>query len=1014
MSPVPGWLLLLSILGVSQAQREVAIQPGPLYRTMGSQISIWCKVRGYQGPSQQNFRWSVYLPSAPDREVQVVTTEEDPSFSYAIYSQRVRSGDIYVERLSGDHSLLQIRQLQERDTGEYECHTPNTDPSFHGSYSAKVNLVVIPDNLMVKMAPQSLRKTERDQMELTCQVSKASSQHTHLSVTWHLISEKDTQLEILTLTPQFVLRPGPTYTKRFASGEVRLDKLDDTSYRLSIMSVRLSDQGRISCQGSEWIQDPDKTWTKIIEKQSDKSDLLVLAAGGQDYEVKIKAADSILVSGKRLELFCSITSQGMSRGPFQVKWLHDEVTLGTWYSSGIPSYAGLYGARATKEQLVMGRTSEETWYLKIDTSGMKDGGSYSCQVTEEDNAGSGPGASRNSNTLSITVREIARNPQVTLSSDTLQVYEGGSVRFLCQTVDYSGSLSVAWYRVASSGQWVEVASLNKDGALTLGELYLQEHAKGQLVAEKMDSGKFTLKLERLSITDKGKYGCRVTEWILESYGGWKNITKSKLIEIDVKKLNSSLRASLSVRNAKITLGGDTELFCSATADYSLANRSLFWAWEFSPSSDPSRWFQVLVHKSPNEILSWGESLPGIQMRAQLSISEAKSKLRIYKVQREQSGTYRCTVGVQSDEPDTTAASATSNNLMIQIDLPLSQLMVDRTSKDLVLSKGQDQITMTCSVQCSTPGTFLSVSWFFHSLGAHSPLEILSVTQEGVQVSIFSPGAEGSKFHTQRVSTNTYILRILRPDHSQLGSYHCVVREWLRQESGDWIQLGERESGISVLEFGRSEKSLNIPKSNRTFMVVEGEDAVLQCPLGVVPSSASLYSVSWYYTDYVSHYPRLLVRAGWEGEIQYEKFLAKRLRLESASRGNYSLILQTVGHNDTGAYYCQAEEWRLGVSGQGWTMEDSDQSGYVTLNVTAPVSGRAVDFCFHHSLLYFLGTIAMLFLLLVLSLICIFLVRRKNRRGRSLHTNRVSIWSSLKGAGTPVNGSMKESEPLHEL
>lgn len=126
--------------GVATAQRLVAIQEGPLYRTEGSHITIWCNVSGFQGPSEQNFQWSIYMPTAPEREVQIVSTM-DSSFPYAIYTQRVHSGKIYVERVRGNLALLHITDLQARDAGVYECHTPSTDERYFGSYSAKMNLV---------------------------------------------------------------------------------------------------------------------------------------------------------------------------------------------------------------------------------------------------------------------------------------------------------------------------------------------------------------------------------------------------------------------------------------------------------------------------------------------------------------------------------------------------------------------------------------------------------------------------------------------------------------------------------------------------------------------------------------------------------------------------------------------------------------------------------------------------------------------------------------------------------
>ncbi|XP_075449070.1 immunoglobulin superfamily member 3-like [Ascaphus truei] len=269
------WLLTTALLlctGMSLAQREVTLQQGPLYRTVGSHISIWCRVSGYQGPSRQEFLWSVFRPSYPRKGLQLVGTAGS-DYTYPIFSDRVQSGDIYVERLAGDHALLHIRQLQEMDTGEYECYTPGTETPLYGTYSGRVNLRVIPDLLVVRMFPQALRKREGDPLHLFCYVSTTSSQHTHLSVTWHLTSESETQ--IISLSQDFVLLPGPSYTERFSSGDVQLDKLGNKVYRLSIQALQTSDQGQISCRASEWIQDPDGTWTDIKGKESEEIKLVV-------------------------------------------------------------------------------------------------------------------------------------------------------------------------------------------------------------------------------------------------------------------------------------------------------------------------------------------------------------------------------------------------------------------------------------------------------------------------------------------------------------------------------------------------------------------------------------------------------------------------------------------------------------------------------------------------------------------------------------------------------------------
>ncbi|KAI2660561.1 Immunoglobulin superfamily member 3 [Labeo rohita] len=129
----------LGRLGTCSAQRQVTVQPGPIIRTEGSHITIWCNVTGYKEGVEQDFEWSMYLYTAPDREIRIVSTSQH-NYAYALYSQRVNSKEIYIERLSGDSVLLHITKLQATDQGMYECYTPNTDSRYLGSYSARTNL----------------------------------------------------------------------------------------------------------------------------------------------------------------------------------------------------------------------------------------------------------------------------------------------------------------------------------------------------------------------------------------------------------------------------------------------------------------------------------------------------------------------------------------------------------------------------------------------------------------------------------------------------------------------------------------------------------------------------------------------------------------------------------------------------------------------------------------------------------------------------------------------------------
>lgn len=140
---------------------------------------------------------------------------------------------------------------------------------------------VIPDTLNVTSVAQSLNKVEGDTLQLTCEVTRQTAQHSHLSVGWFLRSpERDSSpQDLVMLSRDFVLRAGNPYKQRFAFGDLRLDKTSSASYRLSIYRLQPADQGLLYCEAAEWIQDPDQSWYAMTRKQSEKTMVKVQPTG---------------------------------------------------------------------------------------------------------------------------------------------------------------------------------------------------------------------------------------------------------------------------------------------------------------------------------------------------------------------------------------------------------------------------------------------------------------------------------------------------------------------------------------------------------------------------------------------------------------------------------------------------------------------------------------------------------------------------------------------------------------
>lgn len=127
--------------------------------------------------------------------------------------------------------------------------------------------------------PQTLNKVEHDSLELKCEVSKSTAQHSHVSIAWYRQRGSEAPVEIISLSRDFVLRAGSAYTQRQATGDIRLDKVGETTSKLTIYNLHPSDQGEFYCEAAEWIQDPDKSWYAMTRKRSQGAIVNVQATG---------------------------------------------------------------------------------------------------------------------------------------------------------------------------------------------------------------------------------------------------------------------------------------------------------------------------------------------------------------------------------------------------------------------------------------------------------------------------------------------------------------------------------------------------------------------------------------------------------------------------------------------------------------------------------------------------------------------------------------------------------------
>ncbi|NXR81418.1 IGSF2 protein, partial [Pycnonotus jocosus] len=964
--------------GLTAAQRVVTIQEGPLYRTEGSHVTLWCKVSGYQGPAEQNFQWSIYLPSAPEREVQIVSTV-DPSFPYAIYTQRVRGRGIFVERLQGDAVLLHITELQERDAGQYECHTPNTDERYFGSYSAKTNLTVIPNTLSASMAPQALTLMEGDVLELTCEVSKSTAQHTHLSVGWYLLqgAGEHGPKEILTLSKDFILKPGPSYEQRFLEGDVQLTKVGNTTYKLIIGGVKPSDQGQLYCEAAEWIEDPDQTWKDISSKQTERTSLAVVSQG-RDLSVAIAAAERSLSEGDTLQLNCALGASKSSSRHFQVIWLLNEVEVARVDPRGVLTWEEDYEERAKLGQLRAFKPSNTVYVLIISEVGLKDKGTYQCSVSEMKTPGDLHGIQSNvSSGIQVDVKPIESHMRLSVSTSTPRVTAGQPLILRCEVQGATGPVSLRWWHLPPQhpGDRVLVATMERDGTRSLGSAYRDTGTRGSVRLEKESSGTFTLEIpSALGEEDGGQYRCEATQW-----DRGRNWTGKGETAVMVNSMDLGLHATLRSRIPTVSYGQSFELFCQVNASYALEEVPASVRWLFQPSR-PTGPLQELVQVFPSGTVAWGTAQPRFQGKAQLVKAGSSFRLHIHSALPANEGTYQCEVEVWRrnilplGQP---AASTSSNAVEIKVVLPESKLQV--ATKDSSVEIASSNAAIECRIVSAQTNSQFVVTWYLlPPLADEMPLQIIranynSVLEYGPE---FSSPAQKSRFLSQRVSSSLFQLQILSANPRDEGRYYCVVEEWLWLVDG-WYKLGEGTSGRSTLKFKLTEHDLQMEKTNQSISAREGEEVTLPCRLQGALLPGTHLSATWFQAKSGGRDSALLTLHR-DGSVEHpQERRARRLYLHRPSAGDLSLTLGSAETGDAGLYYCQLQAWQQQSQGKDWVLRASARSGYTQLVTIPPESTVLSRICSSPPLLYFILYLPLvLILVLVLGVFCLYCKSRK--------------------------------------
>ncbi|XP_075963217.1 immunoglobulin superfamily member 3-like [Anarhichas minor] len=902
------------------------VQAGPLYRVVGSPLSISCNVSGFASNiTRKDIEFRVKKPEKPKFEINIISTG-DQSFGYAVYTRRVMSKEITLTHVTPNSVLFEIQSLEKGDEGEYHCSVINSEYTYHGTYNAATTVKVIDNSLSVSSpASTSLSYNEGDALTLTCQASTNTIQHTHLSLVWYLHKDgEDNARPIMSLNRDFTLSPGPGFEARHQAGLIRLDKMGEATYKLKMTQLELSDQGRIYFQAQEWIQDPDLSWYTIAQKDATETTLNVKARevvpDTSSLVVRISAQSETLQEGQELSLSCNVDSQNLEERFFSLAWLRANVELARIGPTGILSVGPVYSGRMKEGELRAARIGDRDYRLILQPVRTEDQGEYICRATLQDRAQGGAFTQRavqdsSSQLVSISATESGLSVEM---QNTVGVNEGNRLELTCKVHGVKDQLSVTWQRKSTAAaMFTSVISLTQEGVTEKAGEFMSRKVK----ATRPATDTFTLELDEITPSDSGVYQCAVAEWKINS----KTNSQSQIATVTVAPADSFVKVSLISRKSTVTVGENVELMCRVRGPR--IPITLTW----SLHRDASTLDNILTLYSDGAI-SWS----GDQHRYQLTVENKENEVIYYLLingaSRREAGNYQCRVSVFLENFNKKLPP--SNQLAVLVQKPVSKLVLT-TTPALTININTDT-EMKCSVTSEpSASSRYAVTWLLQQQAENKT--IVSSDQDALVT--FGPQVQLS--HRQRISMKrtkgpSFEFSIQDARISDGGSYICEVVEWLQDPHGDWYQLSpvSKTTELTVIE---PANDLSLEKNEQPSPAREGDEVELKCNIMSGASSPSLfYKFAWLYTGHDSSNTNILVELDHTGLLSYPenqelRDLQGRLRLSRPTQSSFPLGIQRAHEGDSGTYRCQVEQYQLDHEGH-WQQKASDTTGPITLTV----------------------------------------------------------------------------------
>ncbi|XP_051912861.1 prostaglandin F2 receptor negative regulator isoform X1 [Hippocampus zosterae] len=811
---------------------------------------------------------------------------------------------------------------------------------------------------VVTVSPGPLIRVESQPVSIRCDVNDYMGPREQ-DFEW-MMSREDNGQRMKIISTFDASYSHPSLSKRVASGDIAMMRLQDNVVELKIGEAKSQDAGFYWCQ----TPSTDSVFSGNYEAQVQ---LIVIP---KTLKVTPQTPPSVVPEGSDVTLSCNVTRELTQPTYLSVTWLLKKGGTSEEILTFGPQGDVVTGAKYVRRyadgaiRLVPGRNG--LFELVISRVTTLDEGIYECNGTEWTHENGGKwiqivGSTKEMGTVAVTPTGQSLSVKASSSSSppsmNLHLTPGDKLTLICSVAANnlpSLSLEVSWL---ANGR--DVITMERNGVVISNMSASSAQGNhGEANIERTGADEYRLVMRHVSTEDGGTYACRVRAFIEKggkSSGGggrWHMAAEktSSPVTVKVSQIKPSFTLDIETIVHPQMTSEPTELACHVTniTHLPLGGR-LGVTWEHTAL--PGAASEPQATHSVGSIDGYGNLLPGAMYSDRLesgmvSLTKVQPdtfKLRFLRTQEIDMGQYVCAVSAwsintQNDVVKTAEHQSLPMTLRWDPKRPSLNVVAKRIRE---ASVGGATFDMSCTVATQNLGEagysvlIQSQDSLESNVRTIMTLSPDSVMQHGGAT---DPNRRDSLVLTKSGPTE-FRFRLGGVQLSDRGFYWCDITAWTKQQPGQaWTRATSAESNKVKIDFQENGPSFSIAIHSDTSTVYPWQTAKMKCSLRISGSSPKTdhlaYEVRWFFTRLRGGQTTTQVASVDRFGVVRKEYRnsSSDVSIEREDTHSYTLNVHGAHDSDSGEYHCVATPWYLSASTGAWTQAGELTSSKIFLTV----------------------------------------------------------------------------------